>query len=364
MRILQDYFGVAPVFGIVTTYLEWRVCWLHCPDAHLRSFTSGLPVPTALSEVQRFFQNIPSINPVNPTKKGAKKKTPPQADKTSPAFASASGPAPGLASGAGPAPGPELSHSDFSGTLYVSKVYTFSHSEMPIVLTTAITLMASAIVMPQFLSTERRLFASLSNATQAWVVGALESLEPMQISSITKPPRTDCVFYLVADMHGGAHGVVFLARTCAGTVHVLKFMIPSVEHDSRQSLKDKAANAVRARKVVDDARDKEYSVWMRAYPALCDAGLVFKRDFPVAPVLGMPRFGHVADPPDAALRRLAEAEARRLAALGIVHTDLAWRHVGIYVDQQNQQCCVFFDLASVDLFDEPASPDSMLSSLT
>ena len=178
---------------------------------------------------------------------------------------------------------------------------------------------------------------------------------------MSKPPSARCVFYLVADMHGGAHGSVWLARTCEGTMHVLKFPVPPDLDD----IQDNTDREAQQRKERVRARNAEYNAWKTAYPPLCDAGYISARDLTVGPALVMPLFGHVSDARhlDAEVRKIVKEDITRLAQIGLLHQDLSWRHVGLYRDLHGKLCSVLFDLALVQHSPSPIRPSKMLSRL-
>ena len=331
MRYLGDYFGAMPVFGIVTTYEEWRVCWLHDPIAYSGSSTST--VSTGVAEINRFFERTPTMEETNPTKFVYQAGAPARAQIP-------------------------------DNVLYVSDVYRFDNPDLPVVLTTTMKLMASTRVNTSFLtSTLERSFVTSSDKEKSWQSGAhiRPALKPMLECIMSRPFSARCVFYLVADMHGGAHGSVWLARTCEGTLHVLKVPVTPDLGD----IGDDTTREDDQRKERVCSRDAEYDAWKRAYPFLCKDGYICARDLTVGPALVMPLFGHVSDARrlDVEVRDVVKEDITRLAQIGLSHQDLSWRHVGLYHDLHGKLCSVLFDLALVQYSPTPISPVEMLSRL-
>ena len=337
MQCLRDYFGVLPVFGIVTTYEEWRVCWLEDPILPVipLDVNPAADAPQGAGEIERFFARVPSTEEETSPK--------PTPSEVAPQAAA-------------------QSHARES-TLYVSEVYPFDHASLPMMLTTTMKLMASSRACIDLLrSTVDRTFLVISDKDNSWKSGAkIDSLEPMLECIISKPPRSNCQFYLVADMRGGLHGSVWLARTCSGTLHVLKFPVaPDLSDALHDTAREDEQRNARVR-----ARNDEYAAWKRAYPQLCKDGYVCVRDLAVGPALVMPLFGHVsaANKLCSEISEVVATEVRRFASGGLSHDDLSWRHVGLYRDG-GQMRCVLFDLALVTYEPHVAiCPTDMLSRL-
>lgn len=54
MRRLREYFGLVDVFGIVTTYSQWRIYWLSDSDAAASTDLLDLPTPTKIEVAENF----------------------------------------------------------------------------------------------------------------------------------------------------------------------------------------------------------------------------------------------------------------------------------------------------------------------
>ena len=96
----------------------------------------------------------------------------------------------------------------------------------------------------------------------------------------------------------------------------------------------------------DLTQEKKY--WDLVHPELSD--FVTLRNFAeMAPTLIMPRFAHVRDDQhqDLGIVDAVNCEMENFADRGLVHSDLHWRHVGLYKDEKNILRAVFFDLGRV-----------------
>ena len=343
MKCLRDFFGVVHVFGIVTTYEEWRVCWLHGLNAHSKAVTptSGGHSQGAAA-IKEFFERMPLSKPEVPSPITRPANTTPVSTT-----------------------GTELAPATSPDHLYVSKVYEFKSADLPAVLTTTMKLMATSTISSHFLtSTLDRSFVSISNTKTVWISGAKTNLQEMQQCTLSKPPAVKCIFYLVADLRGGADGSVWLARTYNGSMHVLKF--PVVQDADTYYNNDEAKKIAQKERIA--ARDAEYNAWKFAYPRLCAANYITKRDFAAGPALVMPLFGQVSDERgelDDEVRAIVKLDIVRLAGIGMSHDDLSWRHVGLYLDNEKKLCSVFFDLARVSYSEShtPTTPEKMLACL-
>jgi hypothetical protein len=100
---------------------------------------------------------------------------------------------------------------------------------------------------------------------------------------------------------------------------------------------------------VDKAMEVEFERWKMAHAELVEAELVQLRHFGKGSIEGlvMPRFAHVTerDRSNPDVVHAVRAEIKNFAQKNLVHNDLHWRHVGLYRDRENVLRAVFFDLA-------------------
>ena len=284
---LKNYTGRKDVFGILTTYHQWRVIWLPESDEAARSTTT-----TAVNHIQGPIAQLPSDPPnwSNPDQPNQLPSIPPLQ----------------LQKGVQP-----------ERHLHGTSIIEWNDPDLPHILLSAIQKMRSSPMNPvsySELCTDRSYIYVAKDGFQ-W-----ESVDEEVIPSIEgKVPSHFQHAFLLADLGGGGDGRVWLACTKSGEVCVLKF----------------------SKKGDEQRLEKEKQVWKETWN--CD---VIVKQLNDRPVLVMPwvkpcsEEEYHRDEVQVAVRDAI----RTMASAGYMHDDLHWRHVGLY-KKDGRLCALLFDLS-------------------
>ncbi|KAL6071676.1 Protein kinase domain-containing protein [Balamuthia mandrillaris] len=290
MMALRSFSGLRYVFGILTTYEQWRVCWL--PDANQLAQAEELPPP-----VERRFQ-LWSFLP--PTPQWVADSNLPDQNKD------------------------KVQHRD-ERQFYATPLYSCTHPSLPLILTSAVRKMERSPMQPapsiHYLMEGTGLLAKRDMF--CWAEKSL-----IDIVFGVELTDEDNVFWLLADLHGGADGNVLLASTPQGKGCVVKF--------SRRN-GEEALLACR----------REAAIWTNVWGRKAFALKLGQNDAVVMPYVNpCAGSGDPFDPPPH-LRAATRAAIAQLSQHRIKHDDLKWSHVGRYLDTAGEEKVVLFDLAQV-----------------
>ncbi|KAL6071664.1 hypothetical protein QOT17_006095 [Balamuthia mandrillaris] len=258
MMALRSFSGLRYVFGILTTYGKWRLCW-HEEAHHLAQSRAA----EGRIELSSFLPTIPQWVAGDPS--------------------------------------------------------------LPLILTSAVRKMERSPVQPA------SSIHCLLEGTGLLVNAETFSWEEKSLSDIVfgvELTAEDNVFWLLADLHGGADGNVCLASTPQGKGCVVTF--------SRRN-GEEAGLACR----------REAAIWTNVWGRNAFALKLGQNDAVVMPYVNpCASSGHPFYPPPH-LRAATKVAIARLAGHRIKHDDLNWRHVGRYLDSTGEEKVVLFDLAQV-----------------
>ena len=283
---LKNYTGRRDVFGILTTYHEWRVVWLpECDEAARSTETT----PAANHNSQSPIAQLPDYPPnwSDP-------------DKPNRQYL----------------PNIPSQDSQTSRHLFGTHIIEWNDPDLPHILLSVIHKMRLSPMNPvsYFTLSPRRWYIYLTEDCFRWEKVA-EEIKPVIEGKV--PSRFQHAF-LLADLGGGGDGRVWLACTRAGKVCVLKF--------SRNG----------------DQLEEEKQIWKKAWN--CD---VLVKRLNKRPVLIMP---WVKSCSEKEFHRNEEVKAavkdaiKTMASVGYMHDDLRWRHVGLY-RKDGKLHALLFDLS-------------------
>lgn len=177
---LRQFFGLRRVFGIISTYAEWRICWL--PDNDVAA------AETSVETYKKLDSSAAS------------------------------------------------SQLDQGRTIHASRIY--SHNE-PTLIQALVHLVHKMYhspydASPKLIKTGRR-YPLFSTDTWDWT-----PLDENFKLSYCMPPAHTSKFYLLQQYHGGADGLVWLAASAAGNLVVLKFGFGQDREQVKKSLNAEA----------------------------------------------------------------------------------------------------------------------------
>ena len=297
MQVLRMHFGVQRVFGILSTYDEWRICWLTDSDDLALSTESStvLVVPHVIPEedFKAPFVLIP----------GSTKdivEAPDKADMKLP--------------------------NPLERNCHVSKVYLRTDPELILALATVIRKMyESPIEQPPFLS-GKRLYQKLNTRNVLFVPRPFSTLHLGEFGGKAKE-----LFVLYVFGSGGGDGRACLAADQKGRCCVIKFYRPArgsndAGSEIARDFCEKEAEAWRAVWNLPAITRKEQSRWV----------VVMKYVRLFSSFLDAEQCGVSRDD--------VKTAVDRVVACGYEHTDLSWMHVGMYMEG-NQKRIVFIDLS-------------------
>lgn len=310
MRLLRSAFGVQHVFGIITTYSEWRVCWL--PDND--SAAQALTLPTLQEQVAGWEPSRPNIS------------VPRFDDSSSDDDESNSGDEETEPEGA-VAEDTEEGDGDDERILHCTPIYNSAETS------TESTQLANAIgsVLLKMHAAPRVLalppsMAPMVSSTKTWLKWTSPQFTAVTFSNLPNLMESQSLF-LLHDLKGGRDGRVWLACSIRGAGCVLKF--------SRQPDVQVAKAASR----------EEAQVWRHVYgPLWARSCWYYGRPAvlmpAVQPLLKKPDDPKVID----AVRRVVKLWAQRNRC----HNDLGWHHVALYTSHESAKLeAVLIDASDV-----------------
>jgi len=281
MLRLKSFFGLQHVFGIVTTYEEWRFFWFS--DSNAAAAANALPgdVPARNFRVadsgneDEVFDEVENEDAVDV-----------QFD-------------------------PAFRH------LQASAVYPWNYPTLPLLLASLIKKMNLSPLNPITRIDNERPYVIMGKSQWHWAkVSWSKSFKLHYYKMITKATKK---FILIEDMHGGADGRVWLTCNSVGSVAVIKFAQgdKSMKADDAQAQLHKEAENWNAANEIDEARVQKIGG---------DWALVMPFGGKPAFVTGVA----VSDENKALIRK----RLQKIAAKGLEHADLAKVHVLIRSPQK------------------------------
>jgi hypothetical protein len=188
MLRLRHFVGLKSIFGIATTYAQWRIYWLPDTDEDAKSSHINprpLPKPAQLPP-------IPDYGDENDDSKEER-------DVSKPV--------------------------DEPREVWGTEVYSHDHPDLPKILVSVILKMYNSGTDESL--KDKRYYIKVTPESYAWI--SAPNLKP---DYARFPPSSNTKnFLLTQDLRGGAHGRVWLASTSSGVGCVLKFLQANVSKD-------------------------------------------------------------------------------------------------------------------------------------
>jgi hypothetical protein len=302
MMHIRSLFGVREVFGILTSYDEWRVCWL--PDDESKE----LAVAESLPEVRVF--ETPTKAKTGPSDIATKDDSPTVATPSKNITAHRCD----IADDENFVV--EKDDQEAERVLCGSAIWKLEDANDGALfrfVSSILTKMDRSSLVPRDLSRCTRvegIIRVITTTTYLWKHVTLE-----QGLQWDKYPRQGVKhFYIWDDLGHGIDGRALLASTAGGAVCVLKFFFLKEQEDA---MKIKA--------------DKELQLWHRIYPEYKKHVRVVK--LVGRPVLMMPHFASPTRTPDV-VEGVRKALYEFFDARELVHDDVKWRNIGLRHDGQ------------------------------
>ena len=293
LKRLRSFYGLKHVFGIATTYVEWRLFWL--PDAATDAAAAACSPATLTDEGPRpqeaWWQRDLGV----PRWRGCDSSAIPAESTASPT------PLCDRAVRAGPVVG----YADHSAVIEMVASAFFKMLQSP--------------SEPPCLISRQRHYIQLTEESWQWVKLDAE----FELKPGVMPANSTHNLLLLADLRGGIEGRLWLAATVHGALCVIKFA------------KDGKAD------VLERERTMWHQLWGRTDVRLLRLG--------GQEALVMP-YMHMATEEDWARPAVIEAARTAVAhidSLDLVYTDVRRRHLGLYEDEKGVLRALFVDLSSV-----------------
>ena len=291
---LKQFQGLEHVYGILTSYEEWRICWLSDSDEHAITPTT-IPEMNSSNHSFTIWDFLPPI----PTW---------QSTQHVPELPLATG---------------DFSPPQNNRKFSCSASYRWNDSNLPKILATAVCKMASSrVTPPTFESISNKRFA-LCPTPDKYIWSTRPSKKVVNFEVFPDASSED--FYLLADLHGGSDGHAWLACSSSGRGCVVKSYEGS---DCKQMA------------------DSESRLWNSIWGTSTFVRRCLNNYFLVMPYVRPVSVG--SEPPtDPAILAATKVAIRRMARMGYLHQDLKWAHVGLYRSPDKNLHAVLFDLARV-----------------
>jgi len=297
MMRLRSFYGLDNVFGIVSTYREWRVFWLEDTQPAAESDKVSVP-PFVENPVDRLLPHVPPFA-LSPPK---------QSKKASVATAST------------------------RPRVYADRTVAWNDPEIILLLASVLLKMvcSPATRLTSLLAKER--VAITVNRTH-WLWTPLPADFQLNFSP-TGVPKFNLklpLFYLLLHLGDGEFGRAWLAATSAGDCCVLKFPKNTDAED-----RDKAKEVF----------DRELAAWREVWGKHMASEVTLYNDKRalVMPYVKVCKKDVI---PTDDVKAAARAAIDAMVSKGRCHDDLRWDHVGLYTDVGGTLAALLIDLGLV-----------------
>ncbi|XP_004348839.1 hypothetical protein CAOG_02089 [Capsaspora owczarzaki ATCC 30864] len=315
LQELRITFKPNALFGILTNYMYWRICWLDEPEANrLAACSQALPRhkdSTMREEDLHTSLPLPAFGETKPTN----------------------------------TPFLPPTQQVLKRELRCSQPFYYQDTNIVSVLASAIYKMSRTV------PTRGRCHTALA---VTWKSRAWESFKmPLDFNHMPtlhkSPEEEKNRLYLTLRLGGGGDGTAWLASNTAGRVCVVKFFNePNLE-------------------VIQAECERWNDIWHQRDPQFPEAVVTTLLEQPVL-VMPFVKTGEFPKQIPADARRAIREAAQRMATAGYMHDDLLMRHVGFYTKASNTLMAVFCDLSRVTRVssdeDKEAARMAMLTKLS
>jgi hypothetical protein len=315
MKQVVNFYGLKQVFGILTTYQEWRVCWMS--DEHSAKLVSDMPVENTDTE------------PHTPVKAGERKeKTSPQGLTPSKTMKAPHGLDRVVAEDGDNDEAVQMD--DAERVMMSTRVLHVDENVFNLV-GSALWKMNDAQVDNDMIG-RGQMVIQVTEDSFFWCKRPKATF--YECLKWNKVPRAKRLL-LLEDLGVGHSGRVWLVGSQSGLVGVLKFSVAKATGNWRGSLEEFQKRAM----------DIELAWWHKIYPALGEMCSV--QQFAGYWTLLMP---HLCTPErnEDTLKLVEMCLRENFANRGLKHRDVAWRNVGVYRQENGHDACIVYDLESVE----------------
>jgi hypothetical protein len=311
MNHLPNFYGTRPVIGILTTYREWRVCWLD-NDETVRLVGETETIASAKTETIAnpvILDQVPTSKKkdTSPPDHAPSKKRTDHHSHEERAEAKAS----------------RKDRQKIAREMFASRVWSIEEDNVFQLVASALLKMSRVTVAPFEHPCDKlneRALLRVGPTSMFW-----ERLAADVKPAWNTPPSSQAMsFYLLQDLGTGSRGHVWLACSKGGAVCGLKFL---------RGLKGKPQRGD------DVALQKEHDWWHLVYPE-------FGKYVRLVTLCGrqallMPHFDTPTRGEDT-LRLVEQCLRERFVARGLKHGDVRWRNVGMHVVLRGVLPCTLF----------------------
>ena len=335
LLMLQQSYGVANCFGILSTYNRWRVCWL--PNAETDALAANDQTPDKIEA--KVYEAPVDILPDSPSVLKDGTRSVKEAEAAS-QLGSVSDDPPNRPSGPDDA---DSLHTATELKLHVSPVYNSDDPKVTQLIATA---------LMKMLSTERRptkrpglkdsLVYYVSPKSSYFAPVTLTENLPLTFGAVKSTAITH--MYLLSSLGRGRDGLTWLAATKQGNCYVVKLLRETVE------------NPV-------EAAEREAGLWKTLYGLTAFAASLACRAAVVMPWLKPLPAEHCNDRSEHF--QLVQEMIQGIADKGYQHMDVCWRHVGQYMEGSQLRVALMdlHDVKEIAEKDKKAAVDEMLAQL-
>ena len=314
MKALRLFYGLDHVFGIVTTYREWRIFWLEdTEDVARETDLAKVPLPAAPMSVD--------LRPAIPVQENRIEALVSNLDRVT------------LSDAAGPQPSPASANVlQDTRRLRAGRIMPWNDCDLVLTLATVIIKMATSTTTKRAVLFERgRVYPYVTASAFKWQTPSAAAWPTFN----ARMPRVGCTdFYILAHLGDGVNGRAYLAMTTSGSGAVLKF--PRGSHKQAD--------------IVDGPMNWEATLWQKVWDVNARVQLLVDTAVLVMPYY---RTCQCEDDRTAEAKAAARAAVQQMVSRGWEQNDIKWEHVGLYMDRGGTLKAVLVDLGDVS----PVKPE-------
>ncbi|KJE91740.1 hypothetical protein CAOG_02834 [Capsaspora owczarzaki ATCC 30864] len=292
LQELRITYNLNSVFGILTNYMYWRICWLDDAASNELAACRGELIRCGESTAHELDQHASfPLSQFAATQVTAT-----------------------------PFPPPTQQREPLKRELRCSQPFYYRDKEI-------VSVIASALYkMSRIVPIRGRCHTALAVTSKSY---AWESFKmPLDFHHMPTIDKASNRLYLTLRLGGGGDGTAWLASNAAGRVCVVKFF-------NEPNLEDIQAEC-----------NRWNDIWHQRDPQFPEAVVVTLLQQPVL-VMPFVKTGEFPKQVPADARKAIREAAQRMATAGYMHDDLLMRHVGFYTKASNTLMAVFCDLSRV-----------------
>ena len=329
LMLLKNTYNLQRVFGILTRYSDWYVCWLGGLSSSSSSSSSPLSPSSFLSPPQRYLNHI---EPTTPTYSESQKSQNLQhtTENSPPPRSPSQRQSSGVFAHVGEAKVTVSTHSP-TRSMFISKKFDHNDTNLWRMIITALTRMFETTMVDLF-DPCYHFVAQVGGKIAGFRWFSLDNGVWLRNLNFTKLPHANTQkFYVWKSLGSGFSGRAFLASSLKHLeVCVLKCFFSE----------KKAWTKEEKTKSRETFRDHEYSCWKQVYKRYtCRKVTIFER-----PAILMQYFSFIrVEDRRSLLGAVRKTLTEDYDDKGYVHRDVKWRNIG----QDSEKKAVVFDMDSV-----------------